>query len=171
MRILSRTINKEVHPLNDAGIRLRYIGKLDVLEPTLRRRIEDAVLLTKQNTKMTVCIAFNYGGRAEVVDAVRRIVDDGLTPEQITEQTIEGYLYTDDLPDPDLIIRTGGDQRLSNFLIWQAAYAEYYSTPTYWPDFGEADIEAALTEFSKRIRKFGGLSSHNKSSDSGENAN
>ncbi len=157
MRILSRAIKREVQPLHEAGIRLRSIGHLDVLDPTLQRQINDAVALTQHNHGMTVCVAFNYGGRAEVVDAVRRIVDSGLPPEDITEQTISAHLDTDGLPDPDLIIRTGGDQRLSNFLIWQAAYAEYYSTPTYWPDFGETDVEDALAAFATRLRKFGGL--------------
>lgn len=157
MRILSRAIRREVKPLHQAGVRLRYIGQLEVLEPPLRRQIEAAIELTKNNTEMTVCVAFNYGGRAEVVDAVRRIVADGIAAAAIDEETISRYLYTQDLPDPDLIIRTGGDLRLSNFLIWQAAYAEYYFTPTYWPDFGEADVEAALASYAQRLRKFGGL--------------
>ncbi|MEE9277385.1 MAG: polyprenyl diphosphate synthase [Dehalococcoidia bacterium] len=157
MRILSRAIRREVKPLHQAGVRLRYIGQLEALEPPLRRQIEAAIELTKNNTEMTVCVAFNYGGRAEVVDAVRRIVADGIAAAAIDEETISRYLYTQDLPDPDLIIRTGGDLRLSNFLIWQAAYAEYYFTPTYWPDFGEADVEAALASYAQRVRKFGGL--------------
>ena len=157
MHILSRTIRREVEPLHEAGVRLRYIGRLERLEPPLRREIKKAVELTRDNTKMTVCVAFNYGGRAEVVDAVRRIVDDGIAADQITEQTIGRYLYTEGLPDPDLIIRTGGELRVSNFLIWQAAYAEYYFTPTYWPDFAEADVDAALTSYAQRLRKFGGL--------------
>ena len=157
MGILSRVIDREVQPLHEAGVRLRYIGRLDVLEPALRRQIERAVHRTQHNAGMTVCVAFNYGGRSEVVDAVRRIVRDGLPAGQISEDTIARYLYTDGLPDPDLIIRTGGHQRLSNFLIWQAAYAEYFFTPTYWPDFGEADIEQALSAYAQRVRKFGGL--------------
>lgn len=157
MRLLSRTIRREVKPLHEAGVRLRYIGRLDVLDPALRRLIEEAVDLTRDNTEMTVCVAFNYGGRAEVVDAVQRIIQDGVPADAISEETISRYLYTQDLPDPDLVIRTGGDQRLSNFLIWQAAYAEYYFTPTYWPDFNVDDIDAALASYAQRVRKFGGL--------------
>ena len=157
MRILSRAIGREVPPLHEAGVRLRAIGSLDTLRPRLRRQIEEAVALTQHNSKMTVCVAFNYGGRAEVVEAVRRIVTEGVAAEDVSEEMIARSLHTGDLPDPDLIIRTGGDQRLSNFLIWQAAYAEYYFTPTYWPDFGEADVEQALASYAQRVRKFGGL--------------
>ena len=107
---------------------------------------------------MTLCLAFNYGGRAELVEAVRRIVQDGDPPQQIDEALISRYLYTAGLPDPDLIVRTAGEMRLSNFLIWQAAYSEYYSTPTLWPDFNEAEVEKALIAYSQRQRKFGGLS-------------
>jgi undecaprenyl diphosphate synthase len=157
MRILSRVIDREVQPLHEAGVRLRYIGRLDVLDPALRRQIKRAVERTRHNDKMTVCIAFNYGGRSEVVDAVRRIVADGVAPSDVDEDLVARYLYTDGLPDPDLIIRTGGHQRLSNFMIWQAAYAEYYFTQTFWPDFSEADIDAALAAYGERVRKFGGL--------------
>ena len=102
-------------------------------------------------------VAFNYGGRAEIVDAVKRIVSDGLSADEISEETINGYLYTADLPDPDLVIRTAGEMRLSNFLIWQAAYSEYYSTPTYWPEFGERDLDEAIESYARRHRKFGKL--------------
>ena len=111
--------------------------------------------VTKDNTRITVNLAFNYGGRAEIVDAVRRIMTDRIPADQVTEETISQYLYTSELPDPDFIIRTAGEWRLSNFLIWQAAYAEYYATPTYWPDFDEAELQKALLEYSKRQRKFG----------------
>lgn len=160
MHILSRVIDREVQPLHEAGVQLRYIGHLDVLEPTLRRQIERAVRRTAENQEMTVCVAFNYGGRSEVVDAVRRIVAAKVPASDVDEAMIARHLYTDGLPDPDLIIRTGGQQRLSNFLIWQAAYAEYYATPTYWPDFSESDVDAALEEYARRIRKFGGLAAN-----------
>ena len=155
MRILARAIDREVQPLHEAGVQLRYIGRLDVLEPALQRKIEDAVELTRHNDAMTVCVAFNYGGRAELVDAVRRIIADGLPEAEIDEGTIGRYLYTSDLPDPDLIVRTGGDQRISNFLIWQAAYAEYYFSPVYWPDFDATAIDSALDSFAERVRNFG----------------
>jgi undecaprenyl diphosphate synthase len=107
---------------------------------------------------MTVCVAFNYGGRAELVDAMRKLIADGVPPESVTEELVDSYLYTAGVPDPDLIIRTGGEQRLSNFLIWQAAYAEYHFTDTYWPDFGAEDIDAALADYSRRERRLGGSS-------------
>ena len=157
MHILSRVIDRELQPLHEAGVQLRYIGRLDVLEPELRRQIEAAVQLTADNRDMTVCVAFNYGGRSEVVDAIRAIVESGVPAREIDEERVADHLYTRGLPDPDLIIRTGGQQRLSNFLIWQAAYAEYYFTDTFWPDFAEADVDAALDAYAQRVRKFGGL--------------
>lgn len=156
MRILSSTIDREVKPLHDAGVKLRYIGRLDALDARLRRKIDDAITLTRHNDRMTVCVAFNYGSRAELVDAVRRIVADGVHPDAITERMLSDYLYTRELPDPDLIIRTGGDQRVSNFLLWQAAYAEYVFSDTYWPDFCEQDVDIALAAYAQRTRNFGG---------------
>jgi undecaprenyl diphosphate synthase len=125
------------------------------VSPHLRRAIERAVELTQHNRKLTLNVAFNYGGRAEIVDAVKRIVDDGLPTESICEQTISQYLYTAQSPDPDLLIRTAGEMRLSNFLLWQAAYSEYYATPTLWPDFGEEDLRAAIEAYGTRRRTFG----------------
>ncbi len=156
MRILSATIDREVQPLHEAGIQLRYIGRIDALSAALRRKIEEAIALTADNDQMTVCVAFNYGGRAELVDAVRRIVADNLHSDDISERTLSNYLYTCDLPDPDLIIRTGGETRISNFLLWQAAYAEYIFTDTYWPDFCEQDVDKALAAYAQRHRNFGG---------------
>lgn len=156
MRILSSTIDREVQPLHEAGVRLRYIGQLDALDARLRRKIDSAIELTRDNDRMTVCVAFNYGSRAELVDAVRRMVADGINPDDVTERKLSDYLYTRELPDPDLIIRTGGDQRVSNFLLWQAAYAEYVFSDTYWPDFCERDVDAALAAYAQRTRNFGG---------------
>ncbi len=156
MRILSSTIDREVQPLHEAGVRLRYIGRLDALDTRLRRKIDDAIKLTRDNDRMTVCVAFNYGSRAELVDAVRRMVADGVNPDDVTEHKLSDYLYTRELPDPDLIIRTGGDQRVSNFLLWQAAYAEYVFSDTYWPDFCEQDVDQALAAYAQRTRNFGG---------------
>ena len=156
MRILSSTIDREIEPLHRAGVRLRYIGRLDALSDPLRRKIDAAVAKTAANDRMTVCVAFNYGGRAEIVDAVRRIIADGVPEDRIDEPALARYLYTRGLPDPDLVIRTGGRQRVSNFLLWQAAYAEYVFTPTRWPDFGEDDIDAALRAYARRCRNFGG---------------
>jgi undecaprenyl diphosphate synthase len=117
--------------------------------------VKQAVELTKDNTGMTLSVAFNYGGRAEVLDAVRSLLSRGITPADLDEDIFRRYLYTPDLPDPDLIIRTGGEVRVSNFLIWQAAYSEYYFTPAYWPDFGDEEIEKALLAYSQRQRRFG----------------
>ena len=156
--LLSRTIRREVRPLHEAGVRLRCIGRLDVLPPRLRRQIHDAAELTRQNEQMTVCIAFNYGGRAELVDAVRGIIAAGIPAEAVDEDVLAQHLYTADLPDPDLIIRTGGDMRISNFLIWQSAYAEYFFTTTCWPDFSERDINEALAAYGRRDRRYGGNS-------------
>jgi len=107
---------------------------------------------------INVNVCFNYGGRAELVDAVRQIVADGLDPEAINEELISSYLYTRNLPDPDLVIRTAGEMRVSNFLLWQSAYSEYYATPTLWPDFSRADLQAALESYQKRKRRYGGIS-------------
>ena len=157
MQLVARVIKREIKELHERGVRLVHLGRLDNLAPSLRRQVLDAIDLTKGNTEMTVAVAFDYGGRAELVDAVRRIIADGLTPAQVDEEMISSYLYTAGVPDPDLVIRTAGEMRLSNFLIWQAAYAEYYSTPTYWPDFGPENIEEALRAYAGRERRFGGL--------------
>ena len=119
--------------------------------------METAIETASHNKRMTLNVAFNYGGRAEVLRATRRIVEAGLKPEEISEASFGSYLYTTGMPDPDLIIRTAGEMRLSNFLIWQTAYSEYYSTPTCWPDFDETEIGKALVTYSQRRRKFGAL--------------
>ena len=157
MQLVARVIKREIKELHERGVRLVHLGRLDNLAPSLRRQVLDAIDLTKGNTEMTVAVAFDYGGRAELVDAVRRIIADGLSPDQVDEEMISSHLYTAGMPDPDLVIRTAGEMRLSNFLIWQAAYAEYYSTPTYWPDFGPENVEEALRAYANRERRFGGL--------------
>ena len=157
MRLVGTVIKREIRELHAKGARLLHLGNLDRLPSELRRQVIDAVELTKENRRITVAIAFDYGGRAEIVEAARRIAAEGLPPEKITEESFGSYLYTAGLPDPDLIIRTAGEMRLSNFLIWQAAYAEYYSTPIYWPDFGAEEMEKALQAYSQRERRFGGV--------------
>ena len=157
MRIMEEIIDRETANLHKDGVKILHLGHLDGLSDRLQQNVQYAIELTKHNTRCTLCIAFNYGGRAEVVDAVRRILRDGIPSDNINEALISRYLYTTDLPDPDLIIRTGGEMRLSNFLIWQAAYSEYYATPTLWPDFGPEEIERALIAYSERERRFGGL--------------
>ncbi len=160
MRLLGEGIRRETKGLNAEGVCIRHTGRLEGVNPRLVKQILDAVALTSHNDRITLNVAFNYGGRAEIVDAVRRIMRDGHPPEAVTEELISRYLYASDLPDPDLIIRTGGEYRLSNFLIWQAAYTEYYATPTFWPDFDEAELAAALSEYSQRERRFGKVLDH-----------
>lgn len=163
LRILGQVIDREIMSLHEKGVKLRYLGRLDGLSKRLQAKVSKAVKLTRNNTNIGLSLAFNYGGRAEILDTIRRIVKEGVAPEDITESLFSSYLYISDIPDPDLIIRTAGEMRLSNFLIWQGAYSEYYSTPTLWPDFGEKDIENALVAYSQRERRFGGLKSGGKS--------
>lgn len=155
MRLLGEVIRRELEDLHANGVCIRHSGRLEGIAPHLQREIQHAVSLTCQNERIILNVAFNYGGRAEIVDAVRHIMRDGHPPEAVTEDLVSQYLYTGGLPDVDLIIRTGGEYRLSNFLIWQAAYAEYYATPTFWPDFDEHELAKALEEYSRRERRFG----------------
>jgi len=157
MKLLSRAIEQELDTLRENGIQLRHLGSMDRLPRSLQDKIRHALEVTAAGDRFILNIALNYGGRREIVDAVRRVIREGLPLEQVTEQTFARYLYTADLPDPDLIIRTAGEMRLSNFLIWQAAYAEFYSTPTYWPDFDREELYKALLAYSQRTRKFGAL--------------
>lgn len=156
-RILSQVIDRETGKLHHEGVKIVHLGSLDGLPESLQAKVRESVELTKDNTRMTLGLAFNYGGRADILNAVRRIVQDGIAAEDIDEAAFARYLSTAGLPDPDLIIRTAGEMRLSNFLIWQAAYSEYYSTPTLWPDFDEKEVELALAAYSRRERRFGGL--------------
>ena len=156
VRLIGHFIDRELEKLHENGVRLRHMGSLDPLSSDLRRRVEEAMELTKDNDRITVNVAFNYGGRTEILEAVRRIVADGVPEDRIDEALFASYLETRGLPDTDLVIRTAGEQRLSNFLLWQTAYAEYYTTPVYWPDFDIDEVEKALIEFSHRQRRFGG---------------
>jgi undecaprenyl diphosphate synthase len=155
MRILEMVIDRELDELHREGVQLRHIGELEGIDPVLQRKVRHACELTRNNARLILNVAFNYGGRDEIVHAVRRIVADGYSADQITEGLISSYLYTSDLPDPDLIIRTGGEMRISNFLIWQSAYSEYFSTPDYWPDFDRAHLIEALRDYAGRKRRFG----------------
>jgi len=157
MRILSRVIKRETNNFHKQGIRLLHLGRLNGLSPRLQQEVLDAIELTKDNRRMTVCIAFNYGGRAEILDAVRRLMTNGVDPQKLDETSFARYLYTADIPDPDLIVRTAGEMRVSNFLLWQGAYAEFYSTPIYWPDFDDGHVDEALLAYSQRRRRYGGL--------------
>ena len=155
MRLLGLTIQRQLNDLHKNGVRILHSGRLDGINQQLQNQIRHALDVTKNNSRISLNVAFNYGGRAEILDAMRRVVADGVNPDTLTEELFGQYLYTADLPDPDLIIRTGGEWRLSNFLIWQAAYAEYYTTPTYWPDFDENELYKALAEYNHRERRFG----------------
>ena len=148
---------REVKALHQNGVRLVHVGSLEPLAPELRKKVEDAIELTKDNDRMTVALAFNYGGRTEILDAVRRIVADRIKPDRIDESLFASYLYTAEIGDPDLVIRTAGEMRISNFLLWQSAYAEFYATPTYWPDFDVTEIDRALAAYALRERRFGGV--------------
>jgi undecaprenyl diphosphate synthase len=153
--LIGEVIRRETEELNRNGVRVRHIGFTDNIPEDLAASIREAVAMTAHNDRIILNVAFNYGGRAEIVHAIRRAVADGVDPREIDEATLDRYMTTAGQPDPDLIIRTGGEMRLSNFLIWQAAYAEYYSTPTYWPDFGRDDLVAAVEAYGQRQRRFG----------------
>ncbi len=154
MRLLEETILRETDTLVRDSVRLRVIGRLSELSDRLRRAIEGAAQATAGG-RDTMTIAFNYGGRAEIVDAVRAILREGVAPDTIDESTIAAHLYAPDIPDPDLFIRTGGELRVSNFLLWQVAYAEMWATPVLWPDFAVKDLDQAIGAFASRERRFG----------------
>jgi len=153
--LLEAAIRSETDELREQGVRVRLLGRLDELPPATRASIAEALEATAGGERLQLNIAFNYAGRTELVDAFRRLAAEGVAPEDVDEAAIGAALYTDGLPDPDLVIRTGGEQRLSNFLIWQSAYAEFYSCETLWPDFGPDAFDAALLEFASRHRRFG----------------
>ncbi len=155
IRIIDFYIERELQNLHKQGVQLRHIGDLSALSKRRQRKIQDAIDLTSHNDKLVLNVAFNYGGRAEIVQAVRRIVEDGIPADQITEDMLSYYMYTTGQPDPDLIIRTGGDMRLSNFLVWQSTYAEFYTTPIFWPDFDREELRKALMHYCLRERRFG----------------
>jgi undecaprenyl diphosphate synthase len=157
LKILKESIGKETAEFHKRGIRIRHLGRLEELPLHLKLAIKRAVELTKNNTQMTLSFAFNYGSRLEILDAVRSIITEGIPPRDIDDKLFNSYLYTTGLPDVDLVIRTGGDLRISNFLLWQSAYSEYYFTEVLWPDFNTEELEKALVSYSQRQRRFGGL--------------
>ena len=155
--ILTAFIDRYLDEIHGKGIRLRHIGRLHQLPTRLQEAIVRAVAVTRDNVRMTLIVAFNYGGRPEIVDAVQRLVADSVKPEDITEEFFSRHLYTTGMPDVDLLIRTGDETRLSNFLLWQTAYSEYHFTRVLWPDFRKRDLDRALLSYSRRKRRFGGL--------------
>ncbi len=156
IEIFGETIERELPDLCRQGVRTRFIGRRDRVPDWLRERMGSLETETESNDRLDLWIAFDYGGRAELVDAARRIVEDRLAPNDVDERALASRLYAPELPDPDLLIRTSGERRISNFLLWQLAYAELVFVDTLWPDFGEVDLRAALDEYASRRRRFGG---------------
>jgi len=162
MRILEDVIDRELKELHKNGVQLRHIGQLERIKPSLQKKVLEAIELTKDNSRLVLNVAFNYGGRDEIIWAIRHMIEDGISPEDVTTEMVDRYLFTAGVPDPDLIIRTSGELRGSNFLIWQGAYAEWYFTPIYWPDFDKEELRKAITEFSQRSRRFGHIKKKTK---------
>ena len=159
MHLLEHYLEVEIDEVMDKGIRVLSIGRLDRLPPSTREAVEKAVELTRNNREMTLVFALSYGGRAEIVDAARKLMRDAemgkIAPEDLDEKSFAAYLYEPELPDPDLLIRTGAESRVSNFLLWQIAYTEIYTTSLMWPDFRETDLRDAVREYQRRERRFG----------------
>jgi len=156
MRLFHETMLREIDEMHRRGVRIVFSGRPQDLSARMRDRIDEAVNRTAGNTKGVLNVCLNYGGRAEIVDAVKRLVGEGLEPGKVDEGAIAARLYNPGLPDPDLIIRTAGERRVSNFLLWQSAYSEMLVSETLWPDFGEEDLKAALADYASRVRRFGG---------------
>ena len=156
-KLVEHFVDEQLYKIHEKNIRILHIGRLEGLPDSLQNKIHQAVSLTANNTGLTLGIAWNYGGRAEIVDAITKLMADPDRPQHLDEKSFARYLYTGDMPDVDLIIRTANEMRLSNFLLWQAAYSEYHFTDVLWPDFGKKDIDKALLEYRKRNRRFGGL--------------
>ena len=159
MFILEDVLQNELDELHKEGVQLRHMGRLERLPGRLQEQVLDAVELTRNNDRLILNVAFNYGGRDEIINAIQHIMKDGVSADDVTDELVSRYLYTKGVPDPDLIIRTSGELRVSNFLIWQAAYSEWYVTPTYWPDFDKEEYRRALETFAGRDRRYGKVSS------------
>ena len=155
MRIFKTMLDRELKNLHENGVQLRHLGQLDRIDDELKLKVKEALELTRDNQTLILNIAFNYGGRDEILQAVKQIMIDGPSPEDLDAELFSKYLYTANSPDPDLIIRTSGEYRCSNFLIWQGAYSEWYFTKTYWPDFNREELHQALVVFNERDRRYG----------------
>jgi undecaprenyl diphosphate synthase len=158
MHILEDVIDRELAELNQEGVQLHHIGRLERLDPKLQEKVLAAIDLTKNNDRLVLNVAFNYGGRDEIIYAIQRMIRDGKKAEEVNSDMVSRYLFTAGVPDPDLIIRTSGELRVSNFLIWQGAYSEWYVTSVYWPDFNKEEFRQALDTYAKRDRRYGSLS-------------
>jgi undecaprenyl diphosphate synthase len=156
MEIFGETIERELEDLAAQGVRCRFFGRRDRAPDWLRSRMEELETATADKSRLQLWIAFDYGGRAELVEAARRLLEGGADPENLDETALAAALYEPAMPDPDLVIRTSGERRISNFLLWQSAYAEYVFTETLWPDFGPEELRAAIEEYASRRRRFGG---------------
>jgi undecaprenyl diphosphate synthase len=159
MKILAESIRKELGELHEQGVQLRHIGRLEKLDGDLQKNIRGAIELTKNNRRLVLTIAWNYGGRDEIVHAIESMLQDGCQPDEINEAVVSQHLFTAGTPDPDLVIRTSGEMRTSNFLLWQSAYSEWYFTDVLWPDFNKSELKKAILDFSQRERRFGGRKS------------
>jgi undecaprenyl diphosphate synthase len=164
MMLLETVVVNELDELHLEGVRIRHIGRLESLPAGLRDKIKRAVEITRGNKKMVFTIAWNYGGRDEIIWAIQNIIRDGVKPEEVTEKLVSSYLFTSDVPDPELLIRTSGELRLSNFLLWQTAYSEWVVSPVFWPDFDKEDLRKAIIEYGNRDRRFGKVSNENHES-------
>ena len=160
MNILEDVIDRELSELHGEGVQLRHIGHLEGLNPALQDKVRQAIELTKNNDRLVLTLAFNYGGRDEIICAIRSMIENNVKPEEVTPELVSQYLFTAGLPDPDMIIRTSGELRISNFLIWQGVYAEWYITPTLWPDFDRQHLRQAILDFGQRERRFGKVSAN-----------
>jgi undecaprenyl diphosphate synthase len=159
LMLMENVIDNELAELSAEGVQIRHIGHMDRFTPALRAKVEHSIETTRDNDRLVLCLAFNYGGRDEIVCAIQGILKDGIPAEAVTQEVVGQYLFTAGVPDPDLIIRTSGELRISNFLIWQAAYAEWYVTPTFWPDFDREELFKALQSYAQRDRRYGRISS------------
>lgn len=155
MDLLEEALTKELSQFHEKGVRMKIIGRREALRPSIVRAIEAAEELTKNNTRATFAICINYGGRLEIVDACRSLIAKGTLAASVDEATLQSAMYWPDMPDPDFIIRTSGEERISGFLLWQAAYSEFYWTDKHWPDFDEAELDKAMEEYATRQRRFG----------------
>lgn len=155
MGLLAKTLLNELDEMHKENVQIRFLGNISGLSEELQKIVKNAEEKTKDNTGVNLNIAFNYGSRDEITNAVKEIVKSEIKPEDITEDTISNYLYTKNIPDPDLLIRTGGEKRISNYLLWQLAYSELYVTDAYWPEFDEEELTKAIVEFEHRNRRFG----------------
>jgi undecaprenyl diphosphate synthase len=157
LRILAEVIDKEIRELNEEGARLIHIGHLDGLPKALQKKVLGAIELTRNNQRINILLAFNYGGRDEIVTAIKNMLKDQVDPEDVDVDLVSNYMFTKGIPDPDLVIRTSGEQRTSNFLTWQSVYSEWYFPEVYWPDFDEAELQKAIDAYASRERRYGGL--------------